>query len=36
MNLATPLPAFTPTVSWTEMVSHRPYLVRFHLGWRVA
>ena len=29
MNLATPLPAFTPTVSWTEMVSHRQYLVRF-------
>ncbi len=29
MNLATPLPAFTPTVEWTEMVSHRQYLVRF-------
>ncbi len=23
------LPAFVPTVSWTEMVSHRSYLVRF-------
>jgi len=22
-------PSFTPTVSWTEMVSHRSYLVRF-------
>ena len=29
MNLATSLPSFTPTVSWTEMVSHRSYLVRF-------
>ncbi len=29
MNLAATLPAFTPTVSWTEMVSHRSYLVRF-------
>jgi RNA polymerase sigma-70 factor (ECF subfamily) len=31
MNLATArtAPAFAPTVSWTEMVSHRSYLVRF-------
>ena len=29
MNLTASLPAFTPTVSWTEMVSHRSYLVRF-------
>jgi RNA polymerase sigma-70 factor (ECF subfamily) len=29
MNLATHAPCFTPTVSWTEMVSHRNYLVRF-------
>ena len=29
MNLAANLPSFTPTVSWTEMVSHRSYLVRF-------
>ena len=29
MNLATHLPSFAPTVSWTEMVSHRSYLVRF-------
>ena len=29
MNLATSLPAFTPTVAWTEMVTHRSYLVRF-------
>jgi RNA polymerase sigma-70 factor (ECF subfamily) len=29
MNLAPSLPSFTPTVSWSEMVSHRNYLVRF-------
>jgi len=29
MNLASSLPSFAPTVSWTEMVSHRNYLVRF-------
>ena len=29
MNLANPLPDFTPGVNWTEMVSHRNYLVRF-------
>ena len=29
MNLAPSLPACTPSVSWTEMVSHRQYLVRF-------
>jgi len=29
MNLTASLPAFTPTVSWTEMVAHRNYLVRF-------
>jgi len=29
MNLAAPLTDFTPTVNWTEMVSHRNYLVRF-------
>ncbi|MBC8057365.1 MAG: sigma-70 family RNA polymerase sigma factor [Rhizobiales bacterium] len=27
--LPSPSPSFTPTVSWTEMVSHRSYLVRF-------
>lgn len=29
MNLAATAPRFTPTVSWSEMVSHRGYLVRF-------
>jgi RNA polymerase sigma-70 factor (ECF subfamily) len=33
MNIAASLPglsaSFTPTVSWTELVSHRNYLVRF-------
>lgn len=29
MNTTAFVPAFTPSVSWTEMVSHRSYLVRF-------
>ena len=29
MNATTFQPAFAPTVSWTEMVAHRSYLVRF-------
>ena len=29
MNLTATHPGFTPTVSWTELVSHRNYLVRF-------
>jgi len=29
MNLSATQPSFQPTVSWTEMVSHRNYLVRF-------
>ena len=29
MNLSATQPSFQPSVSWTEMVSHRNYLVRF-------
>ena len=29
MNLSATQPSFQPAVSWTEMVSHRNYLVRF-------
>ena len=29
MNLVNTVPVFTPGVNWTEMVSHRNYLVRF-------
>jgi RNA polymerase sigma-70 factor (ECF subfamily) len=29
MNLSATQPGFNPSISWTEMVSHRNYLVRF-------